>query len=78
MKLLARVLILIGLALVAVGHRIERPEPPAAKSVITLPRRNFRPAPFDKLRMQPPSRLEVFRLGLQVLFSSARFGLIGV
>lgn len=70
MKLLARVLILIGLAFVAAGHRIDRPEPPAAKCVITLPRRLYRPA--------PPSRWEVFKAGLEIAFSSVAFATVGV
>lgn len=68
--IMSRLLIILGLTIIAVGHRIDRPEPPAAKCVIVLPRRRY--------RRIPPSRLEVFRLGFSVLFSSARFGLIGV
>lgn len=70
MKLLSRVLILLGLALVALGRRIDKPEPPAARCVIILPRRQYCPA--------PPSRWEVTRLGLAILFNSVQFGLIGV
>ena len=69
MKLLSRVLILLGLTLVAAGRKLDKPDLPASKMVI-LPRRHYYHA--------PPSRVEVFRLGLQVLFSSARFGLMGV
>lgn len=69
-RLIGRLIITIGLGLVILGRRIEKPEPPAAKCVIILPRRQYHHA--------PPSRLEVFRLGFSVLFSSARFGLIGV
>lgn len=70
MKIISRILIIIGLALIAIGRKLDKPEPPAAKCVIILPRRQYRHA--------PPSRFEVFRLGFSVLFSSARFGLIGV
>lgn len=70
MKLLARVLIIIGLALIAVGHRIDKPEPPAAKCVIILPRRQYYHA--------PPSRWEVFKASLEIAFSSVAFATVGV
>jgi hypothetical protein len=44
MKLLARLLIAIGLTCVALGRKLDRPEPPAAKLTITLPARHYRPA----------------------------------
>jgi len=67
--IMSRVLIIIGLALVAAGKRIDKAEPPAAKCVIILPRRNFRPL--------PPSRWEVTKLGLSILFNSVAFATVG-
>lgn len=77
MKILARVLILIGAALIAAGHRIDKPEPPAAKCVIILPRRKYYHAPLCPEPVEGPSRWEVTRLGLAILFNSVQFG-IGV
>lgn len=67
MKLLGRILIIAGLALLAIGRKLEKPEPPAAKLVI-LPRRYYRP---------PPSRWEVIRAGFEIAFSSVAFATVG-
>lgn len=43
-RIIARLLVIIGLTILAAGRRLERPAPPAAKMVVTLPRRAYRPA----------------------------------
>lgn len=44
MKLIARLLIALGLTLIAAGRKLDKPAPPVSKRVIELPRRAYRPA----------------------------------
>lgn len=70
----ARVLIVIGAALVALGKRIEG-APTTAKVITLQPGKHYRR--IDHAR-PGPDRWEVTRLGLGILFSSLTYGLVGV
>ena len=76
--LAARVLIIIGSALVALGRRIDgkaQPgrRPTTAKVIILQPGRGYR-----RIERHAPGKWEVFKLGLSVLFNSLAYGLVGV
>ena len=71
-RTLARLLVALGAGLVALGRRLDKPTPPASRAVIKLARGNYR------IKNRAPGRGETIRLGLAILFSSARYGLIGV
>lgn len=43
-RIFSRLLVIVGLALVAAGRKLDKPAPPVARRVIDLPRRNYRPA----------------------------------
>lgn len=70
-RITAKLLVIVGSALVALGRKLERPAPPPARFV-ALPRRAYRVVSSE------PSRVTVIRLGLAILFSSARWGVLGV
>ena len=71
-RLIGRLITTIGLGLVGLGKKLDPPEPASPVKEIRLNRRYYR------IVGASPSRWEVIRIGLGILFSSVTFAAIGV
>lgn len=70
-RIAARLLVVVGLALVSMGRKLD-PKPAPAARIVTLNRRQYRTGG------RQPSRGECYRLGLTILFKSVAFATLGV